>query len=52
MRMVIAAFPGLPIFFSGFYLYIEVEDCCSSASVYYTECKAKNKNGGRLGTRL
>ena len=25
---------------------------CSSASVYYTEHKLKNKNGGGLGTRL
>ena len=26
--------------------------CHSSASVYYTECKLMNKNGGDLGTRL
>ena len=26
--------------------------CCSSASVYYTECKSKNKNGRGLGMRL
>ena len=25
---------------------------CSSASVYYTECRPKNKNGEGLGTRL
>ena len=25
---------------------------CSSASMYYTECKPKNKNRGGLGTRL
>ena len=28
---------------------MEVEDL---TSVYYTECKAKNKNGGGVGTRL
>ena len=26
--------------------------CRSSTSVYYTECKLKNKKGGGLGTRL
>ena len=33
-------FPGLPCFL------------CSSASVYYTECKPKNENVGDLGMRL
>ena len=51
--MVIAAFPGLPVLFSGFHLYTEVEDCCSSASVYYTdhECKAMNKKWRELGNK-
>ena len=38
----VASFPGLPRFF--FF-------CHSSTSVYYTERKSKNKNGGGLGTR-
>ena len=42
----VASFPDLPCFFSFFGL--------CSASVYYTECKPKNKKkyGEGLGTRL
>ena len=49
-RYLLVLFPGLPRFFLFFGLrkYTEAEER-SSASVYYTECKPKNKKWGRPG---
>ena len=43
-----------PVLFFGLYSvqYTAVEKSHSSTSVYYTEHKLKNINGGGLGTRL
>ena len=51
----VASFPGLPCFCSLVCVQYNTRKWTSNekrSSVYYTECKPKNKNGAGLGTRL
>ena len=53
---IVASFPGLPHFCSSVCVqyneWKQKSSECSSASVYYTERKPKNTNGGGFETRL
>ena len=48
LLLFLASFPGLNHFCSS----VSVQYIHSSATMYYTECKPKNKTGEGLGTRL
>ena len=48
----LASFPGLPCFCCSVCVWYNTWKHRSYASVYYTECKATNKNRGGLRMRL